>query len=201
LNLWYSWSICYLVLIEYELYRYVKLSLGKNLSRYSPIEAWLIIALVAQAYSEFKWPNCNSHRPPLEYDGSIECKSSSKRSRKLLSLKSNAWKVIFYCERIELHLDFLQKSQEDLHGKDRIDTKFLVSLSTIWWSAHCCLLEQSQNSIQFIEFLEKNSLSSEEIAVECIWYRWIEVLNIFLAIWRESVMTTICFMQGSVTAW
>ena len=168
LNLWHSWIICYLVSIGYEPHEHVKFSLGKNLSQYLSIGVWLVIALVARAQSEFKWPNCDSYRPPLEYDGSIGCKSLSKRSRKLLPLKSDAWKDIFHCDRIESHSDFLQKSQEDLYGKDGIDTKFLVSLPTIWWSVHCCLLGQSQNSIWFIESLEKNSLSSAEIAVKCI---------------------------------
>ena len=122
--------MCHLVSIGYVLHEHIKLSLGKKLSQYSPIGAWLVIALIAQAQSKFEWPNCNSHRPPLEYDGLIGCKSSPRRSRNFLPLKSDAWKVIFYCERIESHSDFLQKSQEDLHGNDRIDTKFLVSLLT-----------------------------------------------------------------------
>ena len=176
------WSTCHLVSIGYVPYGHVKLSLGKNLSWYSPIGAWLVIALVAWAQSEFEWPSCNSHRLPLEYDGLIRCKLLPRRSRKFLPLESDVWKVIFHCKRIELHSDFLQKSQEDLHGHEGIDTKFLVSLLTIWWSAHWCLLEQSQNSIQFRVSLEKNSLSSEEIATECIWYGWVEESNIFLAI-------------------
>ena len=78
---------------------------------------------------------------------------------------------------------------------------FLVSLLTNWWRTDCCLLGQSQNSIQFWESLEKNSLSSMEIAAELIWYRWVKELRIFLVIWRELVMTTICLTLGSATAW
>ena len=160
------------------------------------IRAWLVIALVAQEQSEFKWPNYNNHGPPLENDGSTGHESLSNRSRKLLPFGSDTWKVILHCKRIDSHSDFLQKSQEDLHGKDGIETMFLVSLSTIWWSAHCCLLRQSQNLIWFIESLEKNSLSSEEITTEWIWHGWVVKSNIFLVIWRESVMTMICFTWG-----
>ena len=78
---------------------------------------------------------------------------------------------------------------------------FLVSLLTIWWSAHSCLLRQSQNSIWFWESLEKNSLSSNEIAIEWIWYRWVEESKILLVMWRESVMTMICLALWLVTAW
>jgi len=67
----------------------------------------------------------------LELDGSIGFKSSSKKSRKFLPLESDAWKVIFHCKRMELHSDFLQKSQEDLHGNNGIDTISLVSLLTV----------------------------------------------------------------------
>ena len=191
----------YLVSIGYRPQGQVKLSLEKNLNLYSSIGVWLVIALEAQAQSKFEWLNCNSHRPSLELDGSIGFKSSLNRSRKFLSLELDAWKVIFHWKSIDSHSDFLQKYQENLHGNNRMDTMFLVSLSTIWWRTHCCLLEQSQNSIWFWESLEKNSLSFLEIATKWIWYGWVEESKIFLAIWRESVMTTICLILRLVTAW
>jgi len=67
----------------------------------------------------------------LEKDSLTGYELSSNKSRKLLPFESDAWKVILHCKRIELQSDFLQKSQEDLHGKDSIETMFLVSLSTI----------------------------------------------------------------------
>ena len=68
--------MCRLVSIGHRPQGQMKLSLGKNFNRYSPIGAWLVIALEAQAQSEFEWPNCESHGPPLELDGSIGFKSS-----------------------------------------------------------------------------------------------------------------------------
>ena len=147
LNLWYSWRMCHLDLMGYKPHEQLKISEGKNLNQYSPIGAWLVIALDARVQSKFKWPNCKSYVPSLEHEGSMEHKSSLNRLRKFLPLESDAWKVIFHWDRMELYSDFLQKSQEDLYGNIRIETMFLVSLLTIWWSAHCCLLGQSQNSI------------------------------------------------------
>ena len=46
--------MCHLVSIEYRLQGQVKLSRGKNLNLYSPIRAWLVIALEAQAQSKFE---------------------------------------------------------------------------------------------------------------------------------------------------
>ena len=40
-------------------------SLGKNLSQYSPIGAWLVMAQVAQVHSEFEKPNCLIQGPPF----------------------------------------------------------------------------------------------------------------------------------------
>jgi len=42
-----------------------KVSFGKNLKRYSPVGAWLTMALDALAHSEFEWPKCLSHVPPF----------------------------------------------------------------------------------------------------------------------------------------
>ena len=140
---------------------------------------WLVIALEVRAQSEFEWLDCKSHGPPLELDGSMGFKSLPNRSRKFLPLELDTWKVIFYWESMDLYSDFLWKSQEDLHVNNGVNTMFLVSLSTDWWRTHCCLLRQFQNLIQFWESLEKNSLSSIEIAAKWIWYGWVEELIIW----------------------
>ena len=201
LNLWYSWRMYHLDSMGYKPHGQLKISKEKNLNRYSPIGAWLVIALDAQVQSKFEWLDCKSHGPSLEHKGSIGSKSLLNRLRKFLPLELDTWKVIFHWDKMKLHSDFLQKSQKDLHRNIGIEIMFLVSLSTIWWSAHSCLLEQSQNSIWFWESLEKNSLSSNEIAVEWIWYRWVEELKILLVMWRESVMTMIYLMLWLATAW
>ena len=91
----------------YRLQEQVKLSLEKNLNWYSPIGAWLVIALDAWSQSKLEWPNCKSYGPPLEHNGLIGYKSSLKRLRKFFSLESDTWKVIFHWESMELHSDFL----------------------------------------------------------------------------------------------
>ena len=63
-------------------------------------------------------------------DSSIGFRLSSNNSRKFLSLKSAAWKSILYCERIESHSFFLQKSHDDLYGNKGMETMFLEFLST-----------------------------------------------------------------------
>ena len=140
LNLWHSWRICCLDLMGYKPHEQLKISKEKNLNQYSPIGAWLVIALNAQVQSEFKWLNCESHGPSLEHEDSMGSKLSLNKLRKFLSLESDAWKVIFHWDRMESHSDFLQKSQKDLHENIGIETMILVSLSTIWWRAHYCLL-------------------------------------------------------------
>ena len=134
--------MCCLDLIRYKPHGQLKISKGKNFNWYSPIGAWLVIVLDAWVQIKFEWLNCKSYGPPLQYKGLMRSKLSLNRSRKFLSLESDTWKIIFHWDRIESHSDFLQKSQEDLHGNIRIETMFLVSLSTIWWRAHCCLLGQ-----------------------------------------------------------
>ena len=148
-----------------------------------------------------EWLKCWSHGPPLILDGSIGFRSLSSKLRKYLPLKSAAWKSIFYWERIKLHSVFLQKFQDDLHGNDRIEVIFLVSLSTEWCNGHCNLLGQSQNSIWLQASLEKNSLSSWDITVKWIWYRWTEESKILFVAWRESVITTMWLLLEMVTAW
>jgi len=99
--------MCHLVSIGYRPQGQVKLSQGKNLNLYPPIRVWLVIALEAQAQSKFEWPNYKSHGLPLKVDGSMGFKLSPNRSRKFLPLESDAWKVIFHWESINLHSDFL----------------------------------------------------------------------------------------------
>jgi len=127
-----------------------------------------MIAWEAQAHSVLEWPKCWSYRPPLVLDGSIGFRSSSSKLRKYLPLESATLKSIFHWERIKLHSDFLQKSQDDLYRNNRVEIIFLVSLFTEWCNSHCSLLEQSQNSIWLQASLEKNSLSSWDIVAEWI---------------------------------
>ena len=89
-----------------------------------------MIALVEQAHSEFEWPKYYNHGPPLILDGLIGFRSSSNKSRKFLPLEFDAWKSILHCESIKSHSVFLQKSQDDLQGNNRVKTILLVFLST-----------------------------------------------------------------------
>ena len=101
----------------------------------------------------------------------------------------------------ELLLLLLQKSQEDLQGKEEIKLKLLKSLSTKKYNSYFCLLRQSQNSMWLLESLEKKSLGSWEIATKWIWYRCDKESKIFLVIWRKSIMTTIWLMLVMLTTW
>jgi len=73
----------------YDLHRYLNSSLGKNLSLYSLVGAWLVIALTAYAHKEFKWPNILSQDPPLNlcsnfhFPNSVPIKSSDKGFSKI----------------------------------------------------------------------------------------------------------------------
>ena len=82
-------------------------SLEKNLSQYSPIGAWFVIALDKWVYNKFKWPNCYSQGPPLVFEGSREFRLLLSKSRKFFPLESDTWKSIFYCESIVLYSVFL----------------------------------------------------------------------------------------------
>ena len=53
--------MCCLVSIGYRPQGHTKFSLGKNLNWYSPVGAWLVIALDARVQSELEWPNCESY--------------------------------------------------------------------------------------------------------------------------------------------
>jgi len=54
-NLLHSWRMWCLDLMGYDPHGYLNFSLGKNLSLYSPVGAWLVIALKVCAYKEFEW--------------------------------------------------------------------------------------------------------------------------------------------------
>ena len=75
--------------MEYNLHKQLKFFLGKNLNLYSPIGAWLVIALVALAHNKLEWPKCLSYDPSLMYNSSIMLLLLS-RSRKCFPFRSNA---------------------------------------------------------------------------------------------------------------
>ena len=151
--------MCFLVSIGSMLQEYEKSFLGKILSQYLPIGAWLIVALVALVHNEFEWLKYCNQELPLTFKDLVGFRLSSTKSRKFLLLESATWKDIPHCKRTELYFLFLQKSQEDLQEKVGMKLKLLEFLSIKECSGHFCLLEKSQNSIQLLAFLEKKSLS------------------------------------------
>jgi len=94
-----EFKICHLDSIEYKSHEHKNSFLEKNLRWYSLVGVWLTMALIALVYNELKWLIVNS---------SIGFWSLSSNSRKFLSLRSDAWKDIFYWERMESHSYFLQ---------------------------------------------------------------------------------------------
>ena len=139
MNLLHLWSICLLISIGYSLHRHVNSPLRKNLSQYSSIEELLTMALVALAHNKFEWPKYFSQDPSFEYASFeyislIVLRSSSRRSRKVLSLLSETWNVIFYLFSRSSHSFCQLNSHEDLHRNREVKLNFLVSLSTILWS-------------------------------------------------------------------
>ena len=137
------------ILIGYSLQGQLNFSLGKKWSWYLPIGAWLVIALEALAHKVLKWPKCLSHVPPLLYNGSKILLSLSTSSRKLLSFKSDTWKVIFHLLMMLSHLFFLLKFQECLFERSEVRLNDLVSTSTILWGFYLHWLRHSQNLIEF----------------------------------------------------
>jgi len=123
LNLLHSCRIWYLVSIGYDLHGHKIFSLGKNIRWYSPMEAWLTMALVALVHNELEWLKCCNQGLPLIVNSSIGLRLLSSNSRNFLPLKSATWKDIFHCKRTESHSHFLQKSQDNLHGKIEIESK------------------------------------------------------------------------------
>ena len=74
----------------YTLYRQVNSSIGKNLSWYSPIGAWLTIALVALVQIKLKWPKYWTYGLLLIVDSLREFELLLSSSRKFLPFRSNA---------------------------------------------------------------------------------------------------------------
>ena len=105
------------------------------------------MALVALVHNKFDKPKYCNQGPPLIFEGMIEFRSSSNKSRKFLPLKFAAWKDILHYNMAELLFFLLQKSQEDLQEKEGIESKLLELLSTKKCNSHFCLLEQSQKSM------------------------------------------------------
>jgi len=124
------------------------------------------MALVALAHNEFDRLKYCSQGLPLMFEGTIGFRLSSNKSRKFLPLEFATWKDILHSDMAELLSLLLQKSQEDLQGKERIELKLLESLFTKECNGHFCLLGQSQNSMWLLESLEKKTLSSQEIATD-----------------------------------
>ena len=109
LNLWHSWRMCCLDSMGYKPHRQLKISEGKNLNRYSPIGAWLVIALDAWVQSKFEWLNYKSHGSPLEHEDSMGSKSSLNRLRKFLSLESDIFDVM-----VSNHLIYTAMNSKEL---------------------------------------------------------------------------------------
>lgn len=127
-HLWKMWC---LDLIGYKPHRYLNSFLKKNLSQYSPIGAWLTIALEALVQSKLEYSKNLSHGLPLAIDSSTGFKSLLRSSRKCCSLLSDAWKSTLQLLRMLSHLFLLLKSHEDLHGKIGVRLNFFVFF--YWW--------------------------------------------------------------------
>ena len=112
-----------------------------------------------QAHRELeepKKPKAWSQGPPLMYDSSMILLLMLMRSRKFLSLPSDAWKVIFHRLMMLSLSDFLQKSQDSLLGNDGSGLNDFDSLSTDLWSLQLRQLGHFQNSTEFPWPAEKN---------------------------------------------
>lgn len=176
-------------------------SLEKNLSLYLPMGAWFVTSLVTWVHNEFEEPKCFIHTPLLVYIGWISILLLSVNSRKFLPLKFNAWKIICHFWTRESHFSFLLDSHDDLLRNVRSILRCFVSLSTNKCGDHLMLSEQSQNSITLLRFLLKNFFRSLDIAIECNWYRWINILKIYLAVRIASVIMIIWSISNKWTVW
>jgi len=154
-------------LIGYNLYEQLKFSLRKNLGWYSPIKAWFVITWVALIHSRFECLKCLIYGPSLIYEGLILWRSSSRRSRKWLSLRSDVWNVIYQFFMTLLLSSFLSRSHNTLEGNRGVRLNFFISLSTNTWWGQFASLKQSQNLIELDNCLLKNNLRSFNIAINC----------------------------------
>ena len=125
----------------------------------------------------------------------------SKRSRNCLPFPSDAWNVIFHWLMMSLLSNFLQKSQDILHGYEGVTVKDLESLSVSWWNLYLSLLGHSQNLIEFASLAMKNFHNSLRMATAWIWKGEESLLKIFLAAWIELVTMMILEMLSREQAW
>ena len=95
--------------------------------------------------------------------------SSSCNSRNCHPLRSEFWKIIFHNDNTSLHLLFLLKFHDNLHGYWRIGLKAFISLLTALCKDQLHWLGHSQNLIVFSWLWVKNFLSLLRIAVTVIY--------------------------------
>ena len=191
MNCLHSCKIYYQNSIGYNLYKYKKFSLGKNLSLYSPMEVWLTMAQVALVYNKLEWPKYCSYRLFLILKEMRGFESPSRRFRKLFHLLLDVWKSNFHWDTMSLCMYFLLRSQKDILGKDANVKRLLESLSITKWKYHFSLLGQFQNLIWLLVLLWKNSLNSWEMVAKWIWYGWDDESKIFFIACRKSIMMII----------
>jgi len=111
--------------------------------------------------------------------------------RKFLSLYSKTWKYICYLQIIKLYSSFLLNSYDDLLGSMGSILGHFDSLLTNKCGNYMILSRQFQKSIELLKSLLKNFLRSFNIVMECNWYKWTDILKIFLAAGIASVMIII----------
>jgi len=126
-----------------------------------------VIALVALTYNKFNCLKCLIYRSFLVYKGLIGRRSSSKRSRKCLPLKSDTGKIIHQFLIMLSYSCFLSKSHDVLYGSSSMRLNFFVSLSTSVWRDYLLSLGQSQNSMESNSCLLKNNKRFLKIAINC----------------------------------
>jgi len=142
------WKMCCLDSIGYDPHGHLNSSLEKNLSLYSPVRVWFVIALEALVHKELEWPKNFNQAPFLMYNGSIILLLPLSKSRNWLPLRSDAWNVIFHLFDILSHLFFLLKFHNILHRKRGIGLKDFVSLLTALCRTQLLWLGHSQNSMK-----------------------------------------------------
>ena len=162
---------------------------GKNLCRYSPMGAWLVVMWVKWVHSKLVKPIEGSHKPPLAYVGLMTFWFSSSKSRKHWPLLGLVMKESCHSWRMLLHSFFLLNRCNSLLGK------MGVQLSALTWSSmslclgHLALLGQNQNWILFLpSFLKKESIA-DVTGMNMFWRGSVLDLKIFFAAAIESVMT------------
>ena len=135
-----------------------------------PIGVWFVINFVTYTHIKFERPKCFSYTLLLEYIGWIGWLSSLFRSRKLLPLYSNAWKVICHLQITLPYSSFWLNSHEYLQERVGSIWSYFDSLLTIRYGNYLILLGQSQKLIELFEFFLKNTLRFFDIVIE--WSCW-----------------------------